>query len=40
MTLLYIGIRLFGDETWLGYLDTFEARLRIGSCDFYCKIFN
>lgn len=28
--LVYIAIRLFGDETWLGYLDALEARLRIG----------
>lgn len=30
LALVYAGIRLFGDETWLGYLDAFEARLRIG----------
>jgi hypothetical protein len=28
--LIYLGIRLFGDENMLGYLDAFEARLQIG----------
>lgn len=28
--LIYLGIRLFGDESLLGYLDAFEARLQIG----------
>ncbi len=27
--LIYLGIRLFGDETMLGYLDAFEARLQV-----------
>jgi hypothetical protein len=28
--LIYLGIRLFGDENMLGHLDAFEARLQIG----------
>jgi hypothetical protein len=28
--LIYLGIRLFGDEKMLGHLDAFEARLQIG----------
>ncbi|MGB5569125.1 MAG: toll/interleukin-1 receptor domain-containing protein [Sedimenticolaceae bacterium] len=29
LALIYIGIRLFGDETLLGHLDGFEARLQM-----------
>ena len=30
LALIYLGIRLFGDEQMLGHLDSFEARLQIG----------
>jgi hypothetical protein len=30
LAVIYVGIRLFGDETLLSHLDSFEARLQIG----------
>ena len=30
LALIYVGIRLFGDDTMLGHLDAVEARLQVG----------